>query len=62
MNEQKKEQMERPCCRIRLKFTKCTVWPRNEPRFHFLKGPEVLQIQLADIYRGYLVSTWGSTG
>ena len=25
-----KEQRERPYCGIRLQFTKCTVWPRND--------------------------------
>ena len=60
MNEQKRTKgaslLQNP-----LKIHKCTVWPRNEPRFQLSKGPEVLQIQLADVYRGYLVSTWGST-
>ena len=25
----KEEQRERPCCEIRLQFTKCTLWPHN---------------------------------
>ena len=31
MNDRtKEEQKERPCCGIHFKFTKYTVWPRNE--------------------------------
>ena len=29
----KKERKERPCCGIRLQFTKCTVWPPNRAYF-----------------------------
>ena len=29
----KEEQKERPCRRIRLQLTKCTLWPSNEKNY-----------------------------
>ena len=43
----KKQQRERPCCRIRLQITKCTVWLRNEwelIKYQVLIGKMILEI------------------
>ena len=63
-NERTKEaQSERPCCGIRVQFTKCTIYPRNEG--YFLKSAkqkksEVLKSEVFSFFsRNHSYETYG---
>ena len=43
------EQNERPCCRIRLQFTKYTVWPLYDQNGRFFDQSECNKIRIHKI-------------